>query len=63
MQMKRLKRVIECELTEIQKEVLVAYYFENKNMAQIARERGVCRSTICRTIHRAEDRVHRCLKY
>lgn len=63
MQLKRLRRVIECELTDIQREILMAYYFQNKTMAQIARERGVCRSTVCRTIHRAEDRVRRCLRY
>ena len=62
-QLKRLRRVIECELTDIQREILMAYYFQNKTMAQIARERGVCRSTVCRTIHRAEDRVRRCLRY
>lgn len=62
-QMKRLRRVIDGELTEIQREVLVAYYFQSKTMAQIARERGVCRSTVCRTLHRAEERVRHCLKY
>ena len=62
-QMKRLRRVIEGELTENQREILVAYYFQSKTMAQIARERGVCRSTVCRTLHRAEERVRHCLKY
>ena len=63
MQLKRLRRVIEAELTDIQREILVAYYFQSKTMAQIARERGVCRSTVCRALHRAEDRVRRCLRY
>lgn len=62
-QMRRLKRVIEAELTEIQRVTLEAYYFQNKTMDQIAKERGVCRSTICRTLQRAEKRVQRCLKY
>ncbi len=62
-QLRRLRRVIECELTDVQREILMAYYFQNKTMAQIARERGVCRSTICRTLHRAEERVRRCLRY
>ena len=62
-QMKRLRRVIEGELTENQREILVAYYFQSKTMAQIALERGVCRSTVCRTLHRAEERVRHCLKY
>lgn len=62
-QLKRLRRVIESELTEVQREILVAYYFQNRTMEQIARERGVCRSTVCRTLHRAEERVRRCLRY
>ena len=62
-QLRRLRRVIESELTDIQRETLMAYYFQNKTMAQIAQERGVCRSTVCRALHRAEDRVRRCLRY
>lgn len=62
-QLKRLRRVIESELTQVQREILVAYYFQNRTMEQIARERGVCRSTVCRTLHRAEERVRRCLRY
>lgn len=62
-QLRRLRRVIETELTDIQREILVAYYFQSKTMARIAQERGVCRSTVCRTLHRAEDRVRRCLRY
>lgn len=62
-QLKRLRRVIESELTQVQREILVAYYFQSKTMEQIARERGICRSSVCRTLHRAEDRVRRCLRY
>ena len=62
-QLRRLQRVVEQELTPIQREVLVAYYFQERTMAQIARERNVCRSTISRTLRRAEARVRRCLRY
>ena len=62
-QMERLKRVMEHELTPIQREVMTAYYFEHKSMAQISRERKVTRSTICRTLQRAENRCRRCLQY
>ncbi len=62
-QMKRLNRVIEMELTPIQREILIAYYFQSKTMEQIAQERGICRSSVCRTLHRAENRVRRCLRY
>lgn len=62
-QLRRLKKVIENELTDIQREILIAYYFQNLTMEQIAQARGVCRSTVCRTLHRAENRVRRCLRY
>lgn len=62
-QLRRLEKVIDNELTDIQKEILIAYYFQNQTMEQIAQARGVCRSTVCRTLHRAENRVRRCLRY
>lgn len=62
-QRKRLNRVIEMELTQVQREILLAYYFQGKTMEQIARERHICRSSVCRTLHRAEARVRRCLRY
>ena len=62
-QLQRMKRVIENELTPIQRETIIAYYFQQKNICDIARERGVNKSTVCRTLHRAETRIRRCLKY
>ena len=62
-QLKRVQRVIREELTELQRYTLVAYYFQEQNLTQIAEERGVNKSTVCRTLHRAEERVRRCLRY
>ncbi len=62
-QLKRLRRVIEAELTGRQKQTLIAYYFRQLNMSQIAREQGVNKSTVCRTLHRAEEKIRRCLRY
>ena len=62
-QMKRVHRVIEEELTPLQREVLIAYYIQDQTIPQIARERGVQKSTISRTLHRAEDKLRRFLKY
>lgn len=62
-QLQRVKRVIEGELTDLQRETIIAYYFQQKNISCIARERGVNKSTVCRTLHRAEARIRRCLKY
>lgn len=62
-QLKRVQRVIREELTDLQREALLGYYFQEKTMAQIAQERGVNKSTVCRTLHRAEEKLRRYLKY
>ena len=62
-QLKRVQRVIREELTVLQREALLAYYFQEKSITEIARDRGVNKSTVCRTLHRAEDKLRRYLKY
>ena len=62
-QMKRVQRVIEEELTPLQREALIAYYIQGQTITQIARDRGVQKSTISRTLHRAEEKLRRFLKY
>jgi RNA polymerase sigma-70 factor (ECF subfamily) len=62
-QLKRVKNVIEQELTPLQRETVLAYYFQGLNICQIAEERQVNKSTVCRTLHRAEARIRRCLRY
>ena len=62
-QLKRIQRVMQEELTELQREALLAYYFQEKTLAQIAEDRGVNKSTVCRTLHRAEEKLRRYLKY
>ena len=63
MQMKRAWRVIEEELSEIQREVLLGYYLNSRTIPELAAQRGVNKSTISRTLHRAEDKLRRCLRY
>jgi len=62
-QIKRVQRVIREELTPLQRETLIAYYFEERTIPQIAADRGVHKSTVSRTLHRAEDKLRRFLKY
>ena len=62
-QIQRVRRVIREELTPLQRYTLVAYYFRQKNLIQIAEERSVNKSTVSRTLHRAEEKLRRCLKY
>ena len=62
-QLKRVQKVIREELTPLQRDTLPAYYFRRQPLEQIAQERGVNKSTVCRTLHRAEQRLRRFLKY
>ena len=62
-QMQRIRRVIERELTQKQREVIIAYYFQDKSIPQIAAERGIHKSSVCRCLQRAEKRVRMYLKY
>ena len=62
-QLKRVQRVIREELTDLQREALIAYYFQEKTITEIARDRGVNKSTVCRTLHRAEEKLRKYLKY
>lgn len=62
-QLRRVKKVLQNELTDTQRRTLIAYYFRQMTMAQIATEQGVNKSTVCRTLHRAEAKMRRCLKY
>ena len=62
-QMKRIKAVLYRELTDLQREMIIDIYVNGKTQKQIAEERGVCCSTVCRTLHRAENRLKRFLRY
>ena len=62
-QLQRIQRVIQEELTELQRQVIIAYYFQEQSIPQIAAERGVHKSTVSRTLHRAEEKLRRYLKY
>ena len=62
-QLKRVQRVIQEELTALQRQTLVAYYFQEQTIPQIAAERGVNKSTVSRTLRRAEEKLRRYLRY
>ena len=61
--MKRLRNVVENELTEKQQEVFEAYYFLNRDIPTIAQDLGINKSSVSRCLHRAINRVRKCLKY
>lgn len=61
--MARMRRVIQEELTPLQRHTLVAYYFQEQTLARIAKERNVNKSTVCRTLRRAEEKLKKYLCY
>lgn len=63
MQLERVQRVIKEELTPLQRQTLTNYYFDRLTIPQIAQLRGVHKSTVSRTLHRAEAKLRRYLKY
>ena len=62
-QLQRVQRVIREELTPLQRQTLLDHYFHRMTIPQIALKRGVHKSTVSRTLHRAEQRLRRYLKY
>lgn len=63
----RMKRAlllaIENELTEHQRRVVYAYYFDGKTVTTIAEQFGVNKSTVTRHLQRARLKLKRCLRY
>ena len=61
-QKRRVAAVIERELTPLQRDILLQH-LAGRTQAEIAAERGVNRSSVCRVVHRAVDRLQRYLRY
>ena len=66
-QLSRLRRnlplAVRQELTPRQRQMVTLYYAQGRTMAQIARQLGVSRSTVSRTLSRARSRLYRHLRY
>lgn len=58
-----LMRCIREDITPRQREVLLLYYYREMRQTDIAKQLGVARSTVSRTIRRGEQRLERCLRY
>ncbi len=61
--LRNLRKVIKNELTPRQQQMVEMYFFQQKNIPMIAKELGVNRSTVNRTLHRGKNRIRRYLKY
>ena len=62
-QLKRLRQMIQEQLTPFQRDAIVAVYFQGQTISTIARQRGVNKSTVSRTLHRAEEKLRKYLAY
>ena len=60
---RNLVRAIREELTPRQQKLLQMHYFERLSKAEIARRVGVHKSTVTRTISRAESKLKHVLSY
>ena len=61
--MERIRDVIQFELTDFQRDTIIAYYFHMNTIPEIAARRGVNKSTVSRTLRRAEEKLRRYLRY
>ena len=59
----RLHHAMEEELNENQRRILRGYYVEHRTIPELAKEKGVNKSTVCRTLQRAEAKLRRILRY
>ena len=60
---KVLLNVIKNELTPRQKEIIMLYYFQNKDIVTIGRELGVTPQAVSAAMSRARLRMFRILQY
>jgi len=60
---RNMRRVRKQELTPRQEEMLHLYYDLGLTISQIAREKGLNKSTVSRTLARGRERLKRYLQY
>ena len=59
--MELVRKIMDRELTHLQKDAVIQYYMENRTLAQIAQARGVNVTTVWRTLLGAMRRIRRFL--
>ena len=58
-----LNNAIESELTDRQKQILRAFYFEGYTVTEISERYGINKSTVSRHLKRSREKLHQVLKY
>jgi len=60
---KTMMKIIENELTERQRQIIIMYYFRNMNIVSIADILGISPASVSVTMKRARNRIIRYMKY
>ena len=60
---RNLTRALRQDITAKQRQYMMLYYGQNMSMEAIAKEFGVNKSTVSRTLKRGRQRLYRCLRY
>ena len=60
---RNLTRALRQDNTAKHREYMMLYYGQNMSMEAIAKEFGVNKSTVSRTLKRGRQRLYRCLRY
>ncbi len=55
--------IIKTELTENQRELVMEYYYNGKTIEEIAKQKGVNKGSVSRSLKRARERVATTLRY
>ena len=61
--LRNLRKARVQELTPRQQQMLSMRFEQNMSVTEIAQELGLNRSTVSRTLRRAQERLRRCLQY
>lgn len=63
LQLERVHRILNQELTPAQREVYTAHYLQGMSIPAIARMRGVNKTSVYRVFYRAEKKMRKFLMY
>ena len=63
LQLERVHRILNQELTPAQREVYTAHYLQGMSIPAIARMRGVNKTSVYRVFYRAEKKMRKVLMY
>lgn len=58
-----LHDILEHDLTDRQRELLMLYYYEKRSEKEIAHQLGINKSTVSRTLDRAKSRIRKHLRF